>query len=55
MARPNKEGLDYFPFDVDFFSDEKIGSISGEFGIKDVYKRQDLPGKIQIILQHGGG
>ena len=34
MARPNKEGLDYFPFDVDFFSDEKIGSISGEFGIK---------------------
>ena len=34
MARPNKEGLDYLPFDVDFFSDEKIGSISGEFGIK---------------------
>ena len=34
MARPNKKGLDYFPFDVDFFSDEKIGSISGEFGIK---------------------
>ena len=34
MARPNKEGLDYFPFDVDFFSDEEIGSISGEFGIK---------------------
>ena len=34
MSRPNKEGLDYFPFDVDFFSDEKIGSISGEFGIK---------------------
>lgn len=34
MVRPNKEGLDYFPFDVDFFSDEKIGSISGEFGIK---------------------
>lgn len=34
MARPNKEGLDYFPLDVDFFSDEKIGSISGEFGIK---------------------
>ena len=34
MARPNKEGIDYFPFDVDFFSDEKIGSISGEFGIK---------------------
>lgn len=34
MARPLKSGLDYFPFDVDFFSDEKIVAISGEFGIK---------------------
>ena len=34
MARPIKQGLDYFPFDVDFFSDEKIATISGEFGIK---------------------
>lgn len=34
MARPNKQGLDYFPFDTDFFSDEKIEAISGEFGIK---------------------
>lgn len=34
MARPNKQGLDYFPFDVDFFDDEKIEAISGEFGIK---------------------
>jgi hypothetical protein len=34
MARPNKKGLEYFPFDVDFFNDEKIGAISGEFGIK---------------------
>ena len=34
MARPNKIGLDYFPFDVDFFEDEKIIAISGEFGIK---------------------
>lgn len=34
MARPNKIGLDYFPLDVDFFNDEKIGAISGEFGIK---------------------
>jgi len=34
MARPNKIGLDYFPFDVDFFNDEKIGAVSGEFGIK---------------------
>lgn len=34
MARPNKQGLDYFPFDIDFFSDEKIEAISGEFGIK---------------------
>lgn len=34
MARPNKIGVEYFPFDVDFFNDEKIGAISGEFGIK---------------------
>ena len=34
MARPEKNGLDYFPFDVDFFNDEKIEAISGEFGIK---------------------
>lgn len=26
--------MDYFPFDVDFFDDEKIAAISGEFGIK---------------------
>lgn len=34
MARPKKIGIDYFPFDVDFFEDEKIVAISGEFGIK---------------------
>lgn len=33
-GRPKKDGLDYFPFDVDFFEDERIGAISGEFGIK---------------------
>lgn len=34
MARPAKEGLDYFPLYVDIFEDEKIEAISGEFGIK---------------------
>lgn len=34
MARQLKEGLEYFSFDIDFFDDEKIGAISGEFGIK---------------------
>lgn len=34
MARPRKTGLDYFPFDVDFFDDEKIVAIAGEYGIK---------------------
>lgn len=33
MARPIKKGLDYFPLDVDFFDDEKIEAIQGEFGI----------------------
>ena len=34
MARPRKLGLDYFPFDVDFFHDEKIVAVAGEFGLK---------------------
>lgn len=34
MARPLKEGLDYFPFNVDFFEDDKIQLMSAEFGIK---------------------
>lgn len=29
-----KKGIDYFPFDVDFFEDEKIQFISARFGIK---------------------
>lgn len=29
-----KRGIDYFPFDVDFFEDEKIQLISARFGIK---------------------
>lgn len=34
MARPAKEGLDYFPLDVGIFEDEKIEAIAGEFGVK---------------------
>ena len=34
MARPKKTALDYFPLDVDVFSDEKMVCIYGEFGIK---------------------
>lgn len=34
MARPQKQGIDYFPFDVDFFDDDKVEAISGEFGVK---------------------
>lgn len=32
MARPQKEGLDYFPLDVDFFSDTKIRILQGAYG-----------------------
>ncbi len=41
MARPLKEGLDYFPFDVDFYEDLKIEDLSNEFGPlgESVYKR----------------
>lgn len=34
MARPKKSGLDYFPFDIDFFHDEKVVCAAGEFGLK---------------------
>jgi len=36
MARPVKSGLDYFPMDIDFFSDEKIRHISAKFGTRGV-------------------
>lgn len=32
MARPKKDGLDYFPFDVDFFDDDKILLLSASGG-----------------------
>ena len=32
MSRPKKENLDYFPFDVDFFSDKKIKILKAKFG-----------------------
>lgn len=32
MARPKKAGLDYFPFDVDFFEDRKIKLVKSRFG-----------------------
>lgn len=32
MARPKKEGLSYFPFDVDFFSDKKIKILKARYG-----------------------
>ena len=34
MARINKAGIDYFPFDVDFFQDEKIQFTSARFGMR---------------------
>ncbi len=32
MARPQKQGLDYFPLDVDFFQDKKIRKLKAEYG-----------------------
>lgn len=34
MARPRKQGLEYFPFDCDFFADERMVAITGEFGLQ---------------------
>ena len=32
MARPQKRGIDYFPFDVEFFDDKKIKVLKGRYG-----------------------
>ena len=37
MARPIKDGVPYWPFDVDLFDDKKFKLIRGEFGIKGAY------------------
>ena len=34
MARPRKEGLEYFPLDVDFLADDKVRRLKGEFGLQ---------------------
>ena len=34
MARPKKTGLDYFPFDVDFFSNRKIRVLRAKYGLE---------------------
>lgn len=34
MARPTRQGIDYFPYDVDLDQDDKLGMIVGEFKIK---------------------
>ena len=37
MARPLKDGVDYFPKDVDFYNDDKVRLLRGEFGAKGMY------------------
>ena len=32
MSRPIKDGVDYFPFDIDFFNDRKIQVLQGRYG-----------------------
>jgi len=34
MARPTRQGIDYFPYDVDLDLDDKLGMIVGEFKVK---------------------
>ena len=37
MARPIKDGVEYFPKDTDFYSDDKIRLLRAEFGAKGMY------------------
>lgn len=34
MARPTRQGIDYFPYDIDLDQDDKLGMIIAEFGFK---------------------
>lgn len=36
MARPLKDGVDYFPLDTDFLQDDKVRLIKSEFGAKGI-------------------
>lgn len=36
MARPPKDGVEYFPLDVDFLQDDKIRLVKAEFGAKGI-------------------
>lgn len=42
VARPLKDGVDYWPFDVDFLRDKKMKLIKAEFGIKGAYIALEL-------------
>ena len=37
MSRPLKDGVDYFPKDTDFYADDKVRLLRGEFGVKGMY------------------
>ena len=37
MARPLKDGVDYFPKDTGFYEDDKIRLLRVEFGAKGMY------------------
>ena len=37
MARPLKDGVDYFPKDTDFYEDDKVRLLRAEFGSKGMY------------------
>ncbi len=37
MARPLKDGVDYFPKDTDFYHDDKVRMLRAEFGAKGMY------------------
>lgn len=42
MARPIKDGVDYWPRDVGLREDKKVKLIKGEFGIKGVYIYEEI-------------
>jgi len=57
MARPLKDGVDYFPKDTDFYGDDKVKLLRAEFGAKGMYILDyllcDLYGKNGYFLTWG--
>lgn len=50
MARPRKDGLDYYPMDVNFLGDIKVKKVIRSHGIQAVAVILHLLGTVYVIM-----